>query len=209
MSISAINDRIAQLQAMTATLDSGLAQSAAAAGGVAAPADTTATTATTTTGTTDFQSLLQQATAAQTSTTASAGDSGQYDAMIQAAATANGVDPSLLKGLIRQESGFDPTARSSAGAAGLTQLMPSTAAGLGVTDVTDPQQSITAGAKYLRQQLDAFGGDETMALAAYNAGAGAVKKYGGVPPYAETQNYVTKVLGYANEYRSSTPVSTT
>jgi soluble lytic murein transglycosylase-like protein len=208
MSISAINDRIAQLQAMTATLDTGLAQSAAAAGGVAAPVDPTAT-ATATTGTTDFQSLLQQATAAQTSTTASAGDSGQYDAMIQAAATANGIDPSLLKGLIRQESGFDPNAGSPAGARGLTQLMPSTAAGLGVTDVTDPQQSINAGAKYLRQQLDAFGGDQPLALAAYNAGAGAVKKYGGVPPYAETQNYVTKVLGYANEYRSSTPVSTT
>jgi soluble lytic murein transglycosylase-like protein len=207
MSIAAINDRIAQLQAMTASMDTGLAQSAAAAGGVAAPVDPTAAT---TTPTTSFQSLLQQATAAQTSTTtASAGDSGQYDAMIQAAATANGVDPSLLKGLIRQESGFDPNAGSPAGARGLTQLMPSTAAGLGVTNVTDPQQSIDAGAKYLRQQLDAFGGDQSLALAAYNAGAGAVKKYGGVPPYAETQNYVTKVLGYANEYRSSTPVSTT
>jgi soluble lytic murein transglycosylase-like protein len=208
MTIAAINDRIAQLQAMTASLDSGLAQSAAAAGGVAAPADTTATT---TSATTNFQSLLQQATAAQTPATtfATGGDSTQYDALIQQAATANGVDPSLLKGLIRQESNFDPAARSGAGATGLTQLMPSTAAGLGVTDATDPQQSITAGAKYLRQQLDAFGGDETLALAAYNAGAGAVKKYGGVPPYAETQNYVTKVLGYANEYRTSTPVSIT
>jgi soluble lytic murein transglycosylase-like protein len=206
MSIAAINDRIAQLQAMTATLDNGLAQSAAAAGGVAAPVDQTAPA---TTGTTDFQTLLQQATASQTSTTATTGDPTQYDAMIQAAATANGVDPSLLKGLIRQESNFDPNAGSAAGARGLTQLMPSTAAGLGVTDVTDPQQSINAGAKYLRQQLDEFGGDQTLALAAYNAGAGAVKKYGGVPPYAETQNYVTKVLGYASEYRSSTPVSTT
>jgi soluble lytic murein transglycosylase-like protein len=207
MSITAINDRIAQLQAMTATLDNGLAQSAAAAGGVAAPVDPSATT--TSTPSTNFQSMLQQATATQTSTAATSGDSTAYDAMIQQAAQANGIDPSLLKGLIRQESGFDPNARSGAGASGLTQLMPSTAAGLGVSDTTDPQQSIDGGARYLREQLDAFGGDQTKALAAYNAGAGAVRKYGGVPPYAETQNYVTKVLGYANEYRSSTPVSIT
>lgn len=207
MSITAINDRIAQLQAMTATLDNGLAQSASAAGGVAAPVDPSATT--TSTPSTNFQSMLQQATATQTSTAATSGDSAAYDAMIQQAAQANGIDPSLLKGLIRQESGFDPNARSGAGASGLTQLMPSTAAGLGVSDTTDPQQSIDGGAKYLREQLDAFGGDQTKALAAYNAGAGAVRKYGGVPPYAETQNYVTKVLGYANEYRSSTPVSIT
>ncbi|MCW3008859.1 MAG: Lytic transglycosylase catalytic [Solirubrobacterales bacterium] len=207
MSITAINDRIAQLQAMTATLDNGLAQSASAAGGVAAPVDPSATT--TSTPSTSFQSMLQQATATQTSTAATSGDSTAYDAMIQQAAQANGIDPSLLKGLIRQESGFDPNARSGAGASGLTQLMPSTAAGLGVSDTTDPQQSIDGGAKYLREQLDAFGGDQTKALAAYNAGAGAVRKYGGVPPYAETQNYVTRVLGYANEYRSSTPVSIT
>jgi soluble lytic murein transglycosylase-like protein len=207
MSITAINDRIAQLQAMTATLDNGLAQSAAAAGGVAAPVDPSATT--TSTPSTNFQSMLQQATATQTSTAATSGDSTAYDAMIQQAAQANGIDPSLLKGLIRQESGFDPNARSGAGASGLTQLMPSTAAGLGVSDTTDPQQSIDGGARYLREQLDAFGGDQTKALAAYNAGAGAVRKYGGVPPYDETQNYVTKVLGYANEYRSSTPVSIT
>jgi soluble lytic murein transglycosylase-like protein len=207
MSITAINDRIAQLQAMTATLDNGLAQSASAAGGVAAPVDPSATT--TSTPSTNFQSVLQQATATQTSTAATSGDSTAYDAMIQQAAQANGIDPSLLKGLIRQESGFDPNARSGAGASGLTQLMPSTAAGLGVSDTTDPQQSIDGGAKYLREQLDAFGGDQTKALAAYNAGAGAVRKYGGVPPYAETQNYVTRVLGYANEYRSSTPVSIT
>jgi soluble lytic murein transglycosylase-like protein len=206
MTISAINDRIAQLQAMTATLDTGLAQSAAAAGGVAAPVDPSAPT---TSGTANFQSLLAQASAAQTPATAPGGDATAYDAMIQSAAQANGIDPSLLKGLIRQESGFDPTARSGAGATGLTQLMPSTAAGLGVTDPTDPQQSIDAGARYLRQQLDAFGGDEKLALAAYNAGAGAVRKYGGIPPYAETQSYVTKVLGYAGEYRSSTPVSIT
>jgi soluble lytic murein transglycosylase-like protein len=207
MTIAAINDRIAQLQAMTATLDNGLAQSATIAGGVAAPSTSTPAATATTVPATSFQSLLSQASATQTPTAATSGDSSTYDAMIAQAAQANGVDPALLKGLIRQESGFDPTATSGAGATGLTQLMPSTAASLGVTDPTDPQQSIDAGARYLRQQLDAFGGDETKALAAYNAGPGAVRQYGGVPPYSETQQYVTKVLGYASDYRTSTPVS--
>jgi soluble lytic murein transglycosylase-like protein len=84
--------------------------------------------------------------------------------------------------------------------------MPGTAAGLGVTDVTDPVQSLEGGAKYLKQQLDAFGGDVTKALAAYNAGPGAVQRYGGVPPYAETQSYVQKVQAFASAYRG-TPTS--
>ena len=118
------------------------------------------------------------------------------------AAARHGLDPALLAGLVRQESNFNPTAGSPAGARGLTQLMPGTARGLGVTDVTDPAQALEGGAKYLRQQLDAFGGDVTRALAAYNAGPGAVQRFGGVPPYAETQNYVRKVQGFAAEYRA-------
>jgi soluble lytic murein transglycosylase-like protein len=135
---------------------------------------------------------------------ATAGGTTSFESEINAAATSNGVDPALLKGLVAQESGFDPNARSGAGAVGLTQLMPGTAAALGVTDPTDPAQSLQGGARYLREQLDRFGGDERMALAAYNAGPGAVSKYGGVPPYAETQGYVNKVLANAAAYRGAT-----
>jgi soluble lytic murein transglycosylase-like protein len=120
-----------------------------------------------------------------------------FAAEISAAAARNGVDPGLLSGLIRAESNFNPNATSPAGAQGLAQLMPGTAAGLGVTNPLDPVQSIEGGARYLRQQLDRFGGDATKALAAYNAGPGAVERFGGVPPYEETQNYVRRVLGYA------------
>jgi soluble lytic murein transglycosylase-like protein len=131
-----------------------------------------------------------------------------YGAEITAAAKRHGLDPALLAGLVRQESNFNPTAGSPAGARGLTQLMPATAASLGVTDVTDPAQALEGGAKYLKQQLDTFGGDVTKALAAYNAGPGAVQRYGGVPPYAETQNYVQKVQAFAAAYRG-TPTGAT
>jgi soluble lytic murein transglycosylase-like protein len=120
-----------------------------------------------------------------------------FSAEISAAATRNGVDPALLTGLIKAESNFDPNATSPAGAQGLTQLMPGTAAGLGVGNPLDPPQAIEGGARYLRQQLDRFGGDASKALAAYNAGPGAVERFGGVPPYEETQSYVRRVLSYA------------
>ena len=129
------------------------------------------------------------------------GGPGPYKAEIDAAAAKYGIDPALLRGLIRAESNFDPNAGSPAGAQGLCQLMPGTAASLGCTNVHDPAQNIDAGARYLKQQLDAFGGDVTKALAAYNAGPGAVQRYGGVPPYAETQAYVRRVQQYADEYR--------
>ena len=116
-----------------------------------------------------------------------------YAERIVAAARAEGVDPKLLAAVAWSESGFKATARSGAGAVGLMQLMPRTAAGLGV-DPTDPAEALRGGAKYLKQQLNAFGGREDLALAAYNAGPGAVRKYGGIPPYSETQGYVKTVL---------------
>jgi soluble lytic murein transglycosylase-like protein len=200
MSAVAISARVADIQSMLTALQTGTVQ--------ASPAPTApAATATTAAPATSFASQLAAASAPAATPVSVAGDTTQYDALIQASAARNGVDPALLKGLIRAESNFDPTAGSPAGAQGLTQLMPGTAAGLGVTDVHDPAQAIEGGAKYLRSQLDAFGGDETKALAAYNAGPGAVTRYGGVPPYAETQQYVQRVLGYAAGYRS--PLTTT
>src|SRR4029079_13561555 len=130
-----------------------------------------------------------------------------YAAEIDAAAAKYNVDPALLRGLIRQESNFNANATSPAGARGLTQLMPGTGAALG-GDPSVPAQAIEGGAKYLRQQLDRFGNDPAKALAAYNAGPGAVARYGGAPLHADTQHYVRKVLGYAAEYRQAAPAST-
>lgn len=110
---------------------------------------------------------------------------------IEQAATEAGVDPALLAALVQHESNFDPTARSSAGALGLAQLMPGTAAGLGV-DPTDPLDNLRGGARYLKQQLDRFGSAD-LALAAYNAGPTRVAQAGGIPRISETQNYVQRV----------------
>lgn len=116
-----------------------------------------------------------------------------YRAEAQRIAIEEGVDPDLFLRLVRQESGFRPQVVSSAGAIGLAQLMPGTAEELGV-DPRDPIQNLRGGARYLRQQLDTFG-DPVLALAAYNAGPGAVRRYGGVPPFRETQGYVRAILG--------------
>lgn len=113
--------------------------------------------------------------------------------LIEAAAQKYKVDPKLIAAVAEVESNGRQEAVSSVGAIGVMQLMPDTAASLGV-DPYDKQQNIEGGAKYLRQMLDTFGGDLKKAVAAYNAGPGAVKAYGGIPPYKETQNYVSKVL---------------
>jgi soluble lytic murein transglycosylase-like protein len=178
MSVATIGNRLEQLQTMVAQLTT-----------PAAPAPTTS-----------FAGALASAQTSPSTAPSGAGASTAFGAEIDAAAASNGIDPALLKGLVAQESGFDPNARSGAGAVGLTQLMPGTAAALGVTNPLDPAQSLQGGAKYLREQLDRFGGDEKLALAAYNAGPGAVAAYGGVPPYPETQSYVADVLRNYAQY---------
>ncbi len=122
---------------------------------------------------------------------------GAQDAVrreLSSAADAYALDRGLVEAVAWRESRFRPTARSSKGAIGVMQLMPGTARDLGV-DPFDPAQNIRGGALYLRRMLTTFGGDVRLALAAYNAGPGAVRKHGGVPPYAETQAYVTSILG--------------
>lgn len=119
---------------------------------------------------------------------------GSIGDMIQSAAAKYGINPKLLSAIAETESNYQPDAVSSAGAIGVMQLMPETAAGLGVTNPYDARQNIDGGAKYLKELLDDFGGNVREAVAAYNAGPQAVKNYQGVPPYPETQNYVSHVL---------------
>ena len=128
---------------------------------------------------------------------------GTFDELLTQAAAKEGIDASLLKAVATAESGLDARAVSGAGAKGVMQLMDGTARELGVTNVFDPAQNIAAGAKYLKQMLSRYGGDVTRALAAYNAGPGAVDAHGGVPPFAETQAYVTKILGAVRRTQSS------
>lgn len=118
----------------------------------------------------------------------------EINELIEKYADKNGLDADFVKAVIKQESGFNPNATSHCGAMGLMQLMPSTAQGLGVTNAYDAEQNIQGGTKYLKGLLDRFDNNKSLALAAYNAGPNAVKKYGGIPPYTETQNYVKKVL---------------
>ncbi|HUN29860.1 MAG TPA: lytic transglycosylase domain-containing protein [Alphaproteobacteria bacterium] len=125
----------------------------------------------------------------------------QIDSLVNDNAQSQNVDPALIKAIIANESGFNANATSKVGAQGLMQLMPGTAAGLGVTDAYDPAQNVAGGTKYIKGLLDHFNGDVRLAVAAYNAGPGAVEKYGGVPPYAETQNYVQNVLSSYAKYR--------
>lgn len=134
---------------------------------------------------TDFESYL--------------GESKSLDQIFDKAAKKYGVPVNLLKAIGKQESNFNPKALSRCGAQGIMQLMPSTAKGLGVTDAFDAEQNIMAGAKYIAAKIDKYDGDVKLALAAYNAGSGNVAKYGGIPPFKETQNYVKKVMGYYND----------
>ncbi|MGP8099738.1 MAG: lytic transglycosylase domain-containing protein [Candidatus Cybelea sp.] len=118
---------------------------------------------------------------------------GEIERLVKVSAADYGVDPALIEAIIERESAFDSNATSSAGARGLMQLMPQTAAGLGVTDSYDAAQNVAGGTRYLRSLLDRFG-NVKLAVAAYNAGPDAVQRYGGVPPYEETRNYVRNVM---------------
>jgi soluble lytic murein transglycosylase-like protein len=199
--------RVAELRNMIQTVETGtggntsfagaLAEASAVGGATPALGEATALTPTSTAPATVTQA------AATTAPTTPAAGAVPYQSLIEESCARYGVDPALLAGLIEQESHFDPTVGSPAGAQGLTELMPETAASLGVTDPHDPAQSIDAGARLLSEKLAEFGGDTELALAAYNAGSGAVQQYGGIPPYPETQEYVKKVLGYAANYATA------
>ncbi len=168
----------------------------------------------------DFSALVRQALAARSSQSLIGGPAlpsapnpnaalneplmippAQIDGLVQSSAAAWQVDPALIKAIIANESGFNANAKSRTGAQGLMQLEPGTAAGLGVRDSYDPAQNISGGTRYIKGLLERFHGDMHLAVAAYNAGPGAVEKYGGVPPYAETQNYVGNVMDAYRKYQ--------
>lgn len=127
----------------------------------------------------------------------------EYETIIKASAVRYGISPALIKAVIHAESGYDPNAISPKGASGLMQLMPGTAKSLKVSNSFDPKDNVDGGVKYLKFLLDTFRGDVSLALAAYNAGLSKVAKYGGIPPYAETRNYVNKVLSYMQTYQAN------
>ncbi len=131
-----------------------------------------------------------------------------WDSIITAAAQRHGLPSALIKAVVLAESGMNPNALSTAAAQGPTQLMPQTAAGLGVLDPYDPEQNVDGGARYLKKQLESFGATP-LALAAYNAGPGNVRRHGGIPPFDETRTYVDRVLDLYAHFRDVAPIGVT
>lgn len=148
----------------------------------------------------DFQKILD--TKVENSKNPNTVSRSEINELVDKYAAQNGLDVDFVKAVINQESGFNPNATSKCGAMGLMQLMPGTAKGLGVNNAYDPEENIAGGTKYLKNLLNKYGGDTTKALAAYNAGPAAVEKYNGIPPYAETQNYVKNVLSTYEKYKT-------
>ena len=126
----------------------------------------------------------------------------RFDTVVRQAATLYQIPEALIRAVIKVESDYDPRAVSHAGASGLMQLMPQTAMRMQVRDIFDPQQNIMGGTRYLRVLANHFNGDLELTIAGYNAGEGAVLRYGGIPPYEETQDYVLRVLHYYHRYRA-------
>ena len=133
----------------------------------------------------------------------------RFDAHIREAAQLYQLPEALIRAVIKQESDFNPYSVSTSNAMGLMQLLPSTAASMNVTDPFEPRQSILGGVRFLRLLANTFNGDLVLTVAAYNAGAGAVIRYGAVPPYEETQHYVRQVLRYYYEFRARAPATAT
>ena len=156
-------------------------------------ATTSANAAGSSSGQPSFGGVLQKAVKAQDGSAP-----GQVQQMVSAAARKYQVPENLALAVAKAESGYDTQAVSGAGASGVMQLMPETAAMLGVEDTLNPNQNIDGGVRYLGMMLQKFNGDYRLAAAAYNAGPGAVEQYGGVPPYSETRDYVDKVIKAAN-----------
>ncbi|MDZ7840433.1 MAG: lytic transglycosylase domain-containing protein [Gammaproteobacteria bacterium] len=131
----------------------------------------------------------------------------RFDALIDTVARRHDMDPALVKAIVQAESAFDPNAVSRSGARGLMQVLPETASRFSIANLSDPHQNLKAGVLYLKHLIELFDGNVTMAVAAYKAGPNRVRRYRGVPPYSETRNYLTKVMGlrtaYADQRRSS------
>lgn len=142
----------------------------------------------------DFQSILDANMLNEDSDSGEVVARPEIEKLIDQYSAKNNLDPAFVKAVIKQESGFNPKAKSCCGAMGLMQLMPGTARGLGVVNPFNAEDNIKGGTKMLSNLLRTYGGRKDLALAAYNAGGGAVKKYGGIPPYAETQRYVKNIL---------------
>lgn len=146
----------------------------------------------------DFQKILDASLDGYASNSGEDVSKAEINGLIDEYSQKNGLDSDFVRAVVKQESGFNEKATSRCGAAGLMQLMPGTAKSLGVVNPYDAEQNIAGGTKMLSNLMKTYGGNKELVLAAYNAGGGAVKKYGGIPPYAETQRYVKNILSMYN-----------